>query len=153
MANPRDIVLFHKKRELREQTNVDVGALNKAMKQSARELRNRVEDLVSCCLPTAYLAAIGVSLQVKSWFSEADKSQKLLLLTDNALGWAVQEFVQKDEKDAIDEMVKKQLTRMQKKVEVSNFTAHRHSKLTVRCFFRNKPLTRTTQNRSKSSWK
>ncbi|KAG8522374.1 LOW QUALITY PROTEIN: Double-strand break repair protein MRE11 [Galemys pyrenaicus] len=62
--------------------------------------------------------AEGVTLRVedlvKQYFQTAEKNVQLSLLTERGMGEAVQEFVDKEEKDAIEELVKFQLEKTQR---------------------------------------
>uniref|UniRef100_A0A8C2UI32 Double-strand break repair protein n=1 Tax=Chinchilla lanigera TaxID=34839 RepID=A0A8C2UI32_CHILA len=51
---------------------------------------------------------------VKQYFQTAEKNVQLSLLTERGMGEAVQEFVDKEEKDAIEELVKYQLEKTQR---------------------------------------
>nr|XP_061828810.1 double-strand break repair protein MRE11-like isoform X1 [Nerophis lumbriciformis]XP_061828925.1 double-strand break repair protein MRE11-like isoform X1 [Nerophis lumbriciformis] len=96
VANPKDIIHFlrcrEKKEQVKDETYVDY---SKAIKMSAVE-GLRVEDLV------------------KQYFEVAEQKVQLSLLTEQGMGKAIQEFVDKDEKDAIEELITYQLEKTQR---------------------------------------
>ncbi|XP_028817457.1 double-strand break repair protein MRE11 isoform X2 [Denticeps clupeoides] len=97
VANPKDILHFLRHKETKdgvkgEADHMDFDAL--LSRPSSDVLTLRVEDLV------------------KEYFQTAEKS--LSLLTEQAMGKAVQEFVDKEEKDAIEELIKYQLEKTQR---------------------------------------
>ncbi|XP_074647490.1 double-strand break repair protein MRE11-like [Tubulanus polymorphus] len=94
VANPRDMIKFHRKKLLKEEIKTDVEAMNKAL-APVRLDAARVEDMV------------------KQYFANANKGSRLALLTERGLGEAVQEFVDKEEKDAIPELVNYQIRKTQ----------------------------------------
>ncbi|KAM6946400.1 double-strand break repair protein MRE11 [Aplochiton taeniatus] len=95
-ANPKDIIHFLRRRETKEgikdEGGVEIGTL---LARTAIE-GQRVEDLV------------------KQYFEQAEKSVQLSLLTEQGMGKAVQEFVDKEEKSAIEELIKYQLEKTQR---------------------------------------
>nr|XP_040054239.1 double-strand break repair protein MRE11 isoform X2 [Gasterosteus aculeatus aculeatus] len=95
VANPKDIIHFLRRREQKEdnkdEVNVDYGSL---LKTTAAE-GLRVEDLV------------------KQYFAATEQTVQLSLLTEHGMGKALQEFVDKDEKDAIEELITYQLEKTQ----------------------------------------
>ncbi|XP_078258843.1 double-strand break repair protein MRE11 isoform X2 [Rhinoraja longicauda] len=95
VANPKDIIHFFRHREHKERNDTEINFENFANK-SSEGMTLRVEDLV------------------KQYFENAEKSIQLSLLTERGMGEAVQEFVDKEEKDAIDELVKFQLEKTQR---------------------------------------
>uniref|UniRef100_A0A2I2YNP4 Double-strand break repair protein n=1 Tax=Gorilla gorilla gorilla TaxID=9595 RepID=A0A2I2YNP4_GORGO len=90
VANPKDIIHFFRHREQKEKTGEEINF----GKLTAKSLR--VEDLV------------------KQYFQTEEKNVQLSLLTERGMGEAVQEFVDKEEKDAIEELVKYQLEKTQR---------------------------------------
>lgn len=91
VANPKDIILFHRKRETSEQKDGvtverDIVKLNE-------------QDLVR-------FSAVDL---VHSFFEQAEEGKRLKLLTVSGLGRAIKEFVDKEEKDAIVELVRHQM--------------------------------------------
>lgn len=96
VANPKDIIHFLRRREqkenIKDEINVDYGKL---VKNTATE-GLRVEDLV------------------KKYFEAAEQTVQLSLLTEQGMGKAIQEFVDKDEKDAIEELISYQLEKTQR---------------------------------------
>uniref|UniRef100_A0A6Q2Y3R6 Double-strand break repair protein n=1 Tax=Esox lucius TaxID=8010 RepID=A0A6Q2Y3R6_ESOLU len=98
VANPKDVIHFIRQKEYKakvEEDNVDFGQL---MSQSTTE-GLRVEDLV------------------KEYFKTAEKTMQLSLLTEQGMGKAVQEFVDKEEKDAIEELIRYQLEKTQRHLQ------------------------------------
>lgn len=96
VANPKDIIHFLRRREqkesIKDEITVDYGKL---VKNTATE-GLRVEDLV------------------KKYFEAAEQTVQLSLLTEQGMGKAIQEFVDKDEKDAIEELISYQLEKTQR---------------------------------------
>ncbi|XP_027739081.1 double-strand break repair protein MRE11 isoform X1 [Empidonax traillii] len=95
VANPKDIIHFFRRREQKEKNDIDLN-FGKWVSRPAEGTTLRVEDLV------------------KQYFQTAEKKVQLSLLTERGMGEAVQEFVDKEEKDAIEELVKFQLEKTQK---------------------------------------
>lgn len=95
VANPKDIIHFFRHREHKEKNDTKIN-FEKFANKSSEGMTLRVEDLV------------------KQYFETAEKSIQLSLLTERGMGEAVQEFVDKEEKDAIDELVKFQLEKTQR---------------------------------------
>ncbi|XP_075775480.1 double-strand break repair protein MRE11 isoform X2 [Pelodiscus sinensis] len=94
-ANPKDIIHFFRHREQKEKNDeVNFGKL--VSRPASEGMTLRVEDLV------------------KQYFQTAEKKVQLSLLTERGMGEAVQEFVDKEEKDAIEELVKFQLEKTQR---------------------------------------
>ncbi|XP_067221444.1 double-strand break repair protein MRE11 isoform X5 [Chanodichthys erythropterus] len=97
VANPKDILHFIRHREAKDsikEEGVDFGAL--LSRPTSEVLQLRVEDLV------------------KEYFQTAEKNVQLSLLTEQGMGKAVQEFVDKEEKDAIEELINYQLEKTQR---------------------------------------
>ncbi|XP_041653263.1 double-strand break repair protein MRE11 [Cheilinus undulatus] len=96
VANPKDLIHFLRKREqkedIKDEVNVDY---SKILKNKATE-GLRVEDLV------------------KQYFQAAEQTVQLSLLSEHGMGKAIQEFVDKDEKDAIEELITYQLEKTQR---------------------------------------
>lgn len=99
VANPKDIVHFLRHREQKEgiKDEIDVD-YSKLVKTTAVE-GLRVEDLV------------------KQYFEAAEQKVQLSLLTEQGMGKAIQEFVDKDEKDAIEELITYQLEKTQRHLQ------------------------------------
>ncbi|XP_061484788.1 double-strand break repair protein MRE11 [Rhineura floridana] len=95
IANPKDIIHFSRHREQKEKNENEIN-FGKLVQKPASETTLRVEDLV------------------KQYFQTAEKKVQLSLLTERGMGEAVQEFVDKEEKDAIEELVKFQLEKTQR---------------------------------------
>ncbi|XP_029373121.1 double-strand break repair protein MRE11 isoform X2 [Echeneis naucrates] len=104
VANPKDIIHFLRRREqkedIKDEFNVDYG---RVLKTTAVE-GLRVEDLV------------------KKYFEETEKTVQLSLLTEQGMGKAIQEFVDKDERDAIQELINYQLEKTQRHLQVRGVT-------------------------------
>ncbi|CAB1348227.1 unnamed protein product [Coregonus sp. 'balchen'] len=99
VANPKDVVHFIRQKEYRAKVkgeeDVDFGQL---LSRSSTE-GLRVEDLV------------------KEYFQTAEKTVQLSLLTEQGMGKAVQEYVDKEEKDAIEELIRYQLEKTQRHLQ------------------------------------
>lgn len=95
IANPKDVIHFFRRREQKENTGEEIN-FGKFITKPAEGVTLRVEDLV------------------KQYFQTAEKNVQLSLLTERGMGEAVQEFVDKEEKDAIEELVKYQLEKTQR---------------------------------------
>ncbi|KAM3615991.1 uncharacterized protein V6R79_010645 [Siganus canaliculatus] len=99
VANPKDIIHFlrrrEKKEDIKDEVNIDY---TKLVKPTAVE-GLRVEDLV------------------KQYFEAAEQRVQLSLLTEQGMGKAIQEFVDKDEKDAIEELITYQLQKTQRHLQ------------------------------------
>ncbi|KAB0370721.1 hypothetical protein FD755_017130, partial [Muntiacus reevesi] len=95
VANPKDIIHFFRHREQKENTGEEIN-FGKFISKPSEGTTLRVEDLV------------------KQYFQTAEKNVQLSLLTERGMGEAVQEFVDKEEKDAIEELVKYQLEKTQR---------------------------------------
>ncbi|XP_076969352.1 double-strand break repair protein MRE11 isoform X2 [Tamandua tetradactyla] len=95
VANPKDIIHFFRHREQKEKTEEEIN-FGKLITKPSEGTTLRVEDLV------------------KQYFQTAEKNVQLSLLTERGMGEAVQEFVDKEEKDAIEELVKYQLEKTQR---------------------------------------
>ncbi|CAJ1065458.1 double-strand break repair protein MRE11 [Xyrichtys novacula] len=104
VANPKDLIHFLRKREqkqeIKDEVNVDY---SKILKTTAVE-GLRVEDLV------------------KQYFETAEQTVQLSLLTEQGMGKAIQEFVDKDEKDAIEELITYQLEKTQRHLQARGVT-------------------------------
>ncbi|NXV96354.1 MRE11 protein, partial [Calonectris borealis] len=96
VANPKDIIHFFRHRELKEKNDSDLNFGKLVSRPASEGMTLRVEDLV------------------KQYFQTAEKKVQLSLLTERGMGEAVQEFVDKEEKDAIEELVKFQLEKTQR---------------------------------------
>ncbi|XP_068411897.1 double-strand break repair protein MRE11 isoform X2 [Eschrichtius robustus] len=95
VANPKDVIHFFRRREQKEDTGEEIN-FGKFITKPSEGTTLRVEDLV------------------KQYFQTAEKNVQLSLLTERGMGEAVQEFVDKEEKDAIEELVKYQLEKTQR---------------------------------------
>ncbi|XP_051481701.1 double-strand break repair protein MRE11 isoform X2 [Apus apus] len=96
VANPKDIIHFFRHREQKEKNDSDLDFGKLVSRPASEGMTLRVEDLV------------------KQYFQTAEKKVQLSLLTERGMGEAVQEFVDKEEKDAIEELVKFQLEKTQR---------------------------------------
>ncbi|XP_074840372.1 double-strand break repair protein MRE11 isoform X2 [Carettochelys insculpta] len=96
IANPKDIIYFFRHREQKEKNEDEINFGKFIRGPTSERTTLRVEDLV------------------KQYFQTAEKKVELSLLTERAMGEAVQEFVDKEEKDAIEELVKFQLEKTQR---------------------------------------
>lgn len=105
-ANPKDIIHFFKHKEQKDKKDTLEINFGKVDRKSSSEVATlRVEDLV------------------KQYFQTAEKNVQLSLLTERGMGEAVQEFVDKEEKDAIEELVKFQLEKTQRFLKERNIDA------------------------------
>lgn len=95
VANPKDVIHFFRHREQKQNTGEEIN-FGKLISKPSEGSTLRVEDLV------------------KQYFQTAEKNVQLSLLTERGMGEAVQEFVDKEEKDAIEELVKYQLEKTQR---------------------------------------
>lgn len=57
---------------------------------------------------------------VETYFKKAEDKNKLTALTEKGLGDAIQEYIEKDEKDAIAELINFQIDKLQVKFKYSN---------------------------------
>uniref|UniRef100_A0A8C6HC04 Double-strand break repair protein n=1 Tax=Mus spicilegus TaxID=10103 RepID=A0A8C6HC04_MUSSI len=96
VANPKDVIHFFRHREQKGKTGEEINFGMLITKPASEGTTLRVEDLV------------------KQYFQTAEKNVQLSLLTERGMGEAVQEFVDKEEKDAIEELVKYQLEKTQR---------------------------------------
>uniref|UniRef100_A0A8C5K759 Double-strand break repair protein n=1 Tax=Jaculus jaculus TaxID=51337 RepID=A0A8C5K759_JACJA len=96
VANPKDVIHFFRHREQKVKTGEEIDFGKLIPKPHSEGATLRVEDLV------------------KQYFQTAEKNVQLSLLTERGMGEAVQEFVDKEEKDAIEELVKYQLEKTQR---------------------------------------
>lgn len=96
VANPKDVIHFFRHREQKGKTGEEINFGKLITKPAPEGTTLRVEDLV------------------KQYFQTAEKNVQLSLLTERGMGEAVQEFVDKEEKDAIEELVKYQLEKTQR---------------------------------------
>ncbi|XP_048838073.1 double-strand break repair protein MRE11 [Brienomyrus brachyistius] len=97
LANPKDVVHFIRRREQKETKDEESMNFDDLLSRSSAEvLQLRVEDLV------------------KQYFETAEKNVQLSLLTEQGMGKAVQEFVDKEERDAIEELINYQLEKTQR---------------------------------------
>ncbi|XP_044140526.1 double-strand break repair protein MRE11 [Bufo gargarizans] len=105
-ANPKDIIHFFRHKEQKDKKDIVEINFGKLDSKSSSEVATlRVEDLV------------------KQYFQTAEKNVQLSLLTERGMGEAVQEFVDKEEKDAIEELVKFQLEKTQRFLKERNIDA------------------------------
>eukprot|EP00064_Thunnus_orientalis_P004324 superscaffoldBa00000391_g4335 len=134
VANPKDIVHFVRRREqkedIKDEVNVDY---SKLLKPAAAE-GLRVEDLV------------------KQYFEAAEKTVQLSLLTEQGMGKAIQEFVDKDEKDAIEELITYQLEKTQRHLQARGVTTEQDIDTEVRLFRDSKKNTTEEENEIKEAF-
>uniref|UniRef100_A0A8C6MDR1 Double-strand break repair protein n=1 Tax=Nothobranchius furzeri TaxID=105023 RepID=A0A8C6MDR1_NOTFU len=104
VANPKDIIHFLRKREykddIKDEVTIDYGKLIK---------------------PTA-VGGLRVEDMVKQYFEAAEQKVQLSLLTEQGMGKAIQEYVDKDEKDAIEELITCQLEKTQRHLQARGVT-------------------------------
>uniref|UniRef100_H3CQQ5 Double-strand break repair protein n=1 Tax=Tetraodon nigroviridis TaxID=99883 RepID=H3CQQ5_TETNG len=104
VANPKDIIHFLRRREKREDPKDEVNVDYSRVMKSAAVEGLRVEDLV------------------KQYFEAAEQTVQLSLLTEQGMGKAIREFVDKDEKDAIEELITYQLEKTQRHLQARGVT-------------------------------
>ncbi|XP_053176683.1 double-strand break repair protein MRE11 [Scomber japonicus] len=133
VANPKDIIHFLRRREqkedIKDEVNIDYGKL---VKTTAVE-GLRVEDLV------------------KQYLEAAEKTVQLSLLTEQGMGKAIQEFVDKDEKDAIEELITYQLEKTQRHLQARGVTTEQDIDTEVRLFRDSKKNTTEEENEIKEA--
>lgn len=101
VANPKDILHFTRRKIITKKEDKNDERLQYAIRKEALE-KSRVEDVV------------------KDIFSKADTNMQLKLLTEKGMGDAVSEYVEKEEKEAISELVKYQLEKTQGYLKTRN---------------------------------
>ncbi|KAG7268882.1 hypothetical protein CRUP_032989 [Coryphaenoides rupestris] len=99
VANPKDVIHFMRRREHKEAVNDEINIDYSQLVRTTAVEGLRVEDLV------------------KQYFEAAEQKVQLSLLTESGMGKAIQEFVDKDEKDAIDELITYQLEKTQRHLQ------------------------------------
>ncbi|XP_019944009.2 double-strand break repair protein MRE11 [Paralichthys olivaceus] len=128
VANPKDIIHFLRHREqkenIKDEVNVDY---SKLIKNTAVE-GLRVEDLV------------------KQYFEAAEQTVQLSLLTEQGMGKAIQEFVEKDEKDAIQELITYQLEKTQRHLQARGVTTEQDIDTEIKLFRDSKKNTTEEEN-------
>ncbi|XP_031152583.1 double-strand break repair protein MRE11 isoform X1 [Sander lucioperca] len=133
VANPKDIIHFLRRREqkedIKDEVNVDYGKL---LKTTAVE-GLRVEDLV------------------KQYFEATEQTVQLSLLTEKGMGKAIQEFVDKDEKDAIEELITYQLEKTQRHLQARGVTTEQDIDAEIRLFRDSKKNTTEEENEIKEA--
>ncbi|KAK9520865.1 hypothetical protein VZT92_020724 [Zoarces viviparus] len=133
VANPKDLIHFLRRREqkedIKDEVNLDYGKL---LKTSAVE-GLRVEDLV------------------KQYFEATEQTVQLSLLTAQGMGKAIQEFVDKDEKDAIEELITYQLERTQRHLQARGVTTEQDIDAEIRRFRDSKKNTTEEENEIKEA--
>lgn len=133
VANPKDVIHFLRRREQKEdnkdEVNVDYGKL---LKSTAVE-GLRVEDLV------------------KQYFEATEQNVQLSLLTEHGMGKAIQEFVDKDEKDAIEELITYQLEKTQRHLQARGVTTEQDIDLEIQRFRDSKKNTTEEENEIKEA--
>ncbi|XP_040054160.2 double-strand break repair protein MRE11 isoform X1 [Gasterosteus aculeatus] len=133
VANPKDIIHFLRRREQKEdnkdEVNVDYGSL---LKTTAAE-GLRVEDLV------------------KQYFAATEQTVQLSLLTEHGMGKALQEFVDKDEKDAIEELITYQLEKTQRHLQARAVTTEQDIDTEIQRFRDSKKNTTEEDNEIKEA--
>uniref|UniRef100_A0A915J9N2 Mre11 DNA-binding domain-containing protein n=1 Tax=Romanomermis culicivorax TaxID=13658 RepID=A0A915J9N2_ROMCU len=92
VANPKDLVLFHRHREQRARVGAGVDR-ELVDRVAAKALSSRVEDYV-----------------VK-YFANVSDDKQMVVLTERGLAESLKHFVDKDEKDAIATLLQHQLAR------------------------------------------
>ncbi|XP_068614679.1 double-strand break repair protein MRE11-like [Brachionichthys hirsutus] len=128
VANPKDIIHFLRHREknadIKDEFNVDY---SKLVKTTAAE-GLRVEHLV------------------KQYFEAAEQTVQLSLLTEQGMAKAIQEFVDKDEKDAIEELINYQLEKTQLHLQARGVTTEQDIDTEIQRFRDSKKNTAEEEN-------
>ncbi|GFY46545.1 double-strand break repair protein MRE11 [Trichonephila inaurata madagascariensis] len=102
VANPKDIIHFsRRKSEKMKPTEIDAEMLKTILKQEGFD-KQRVEDLV------------------KKYFEQTDDTKRLLVLSEIGVSTAVQEYVDKDVKEAISTLVDEQVKKTQNHLKQSS---------------------------------
>ncbi|KAM6987203.1 double-strand break repair protein MRE11 [Tautogolabrus adspersus] len=134
IANPKDLIHFLRRREqkedIKDEVNVDY---SKILKTTAVE-GLRVEDLV------------------KQYFETAEKTVQLSLLTEHGMGKAIQEFVDKDEKEAIEELITYQLEKTQRHLQARGVTTEQDIDTEIQRFRESKKNTNEEENEIKEAF-
>ncbi|XP_056297017.1 double-strand break repair protein MRE11-like [Pseudoliparis swirei] len=133
VANPKDILHFLRRREqkgdAKDEVNVDY---SKLVKNTAVE-GLRVEDLV------------------KQYFEATEQTVQLSLLTERGMGKAIQEFVDKDEKDAIEELITYQLEKTQRHLQARGVVTEQDIDAEIQRFRDSKKNTAEEENEIKEA--
>nr|XP_057936557.1 double-strand break repair protein MRE11 [Doryrhamphus excisus] len=133
VANPKDIIHFlrarEKKEKIKDESYVDY---SKVTKTSALE-GLRVEDLV------------------KQYFEVAEQKMQLSLLTEQGMAKAIQEFVDKDERDAIEELITYQREKTQRHLQGRNVITEQEIDAEVRQIRESKRNTMEEENEIKEA--
>ncbi|XP_077578972.1 double-strand break repair protein MRE11 [Stigmatopora nigra] len=95
VANPKDLIHFLRSREKKEQVKDEINVDYSKVRKTTTAEGLKMEDLV------------------KNYLETTEQKVQLSLLTQRSIGKAIQEFVYKDEKDAIEELVSYQLEKTQ----------------------------------------
>ncbi|KAL8607335.1 hypothetical protein ACOMHN_039485 [Nucella lapillus] len=102
VANPEQMIIFHQRRKMGGNVN-------------SNEDLDLLAEIRPQCLDSA-----RVEDMVKEYFSKVDTACQLQVLTEKGMGEAVKEYVDKEEREAISELVKYQLQKTQKYLKVRN---------------------------------
>uniref|UniRef100_A0A1A8KZ37 Double-strand break repair protein n=2 Tax=Nothobranchius pienaari TaxID=704102 RepID=A0A1A8KZ37_9TELE len=128
VANPKDIIHFLRKREykddIKDEVTIDYGKLIK---------------------PTA-VGGLRVEDMVKQYFEAAEQKVQLSLLTEQGMGKAIQEYVDKDEKDAIEELITCQLEKTQRHLQARGVTTEQDIDAEIQLFRQSKKNTTEEEN-------
>ncbi|KAK6171195.1 hypothetical protein SNE40_019436 [Patella caerulea] len=104
VANPKDVVLFQRKR------------VNTAKKEEGGE---GDAELLANIKPQS-LDSARVEDMVRDYFNKVDGANQLQVLTEKGMGDAIKEYVDKEEREAISELVKYQIGKTQKYLKDRN---------------------------------
>uniref|UniRef100_A0A8C5AUR4 Double-strand break repair protein MRE11 n=1 Tax=Gadus morhua TaxID=8049 RepID=A0A8C5AUR4_GADMO len=99
VANPKDVIHFLRRRENKE------------------AVKDEIDIDYSRLVRTTALEGLRVEDLVKQYFEAAEQKVQLSLLTESGMGKAIQEFVDKDEKEAIEELISYQLEKTQRHLQ------------------------------------
>uniref|UniRef100_A0A8C7ZGV7 Double-strand break repair protein n=1 Tax=Oryzias sinensis TaxID=183150 RepID=A0A8C7ZGV7_9TELE len=118
VANPKDIIHFMRRRE---------------QKVDFKGLKNQL--LFNKLVKTVAVEGLRVEDLVKQYFEAAEQKVQLSLLTEQGMGKAIQEFVDKDEKDAIEELIRYQLEKTQRHLQARGVTTEQDIDMEVGGFY------------------
>ncbi|XP_057695728.1 double-strand break repair protein MRE11 [Corythoichthys intestinalis] len=99
VANPKDLIHFLRCREKKEKIKDEISIDYSRVPNTTAVEGLKMEDLV------------------KNYLEATEQKVQLSLLTEHSIGKAIQEFVYKDEKDAIEELISYQLEKTQRHLQ------------------------------------
>ncbi|KAK1790203.1 hypothetical protein P4O66_014118 [Electrophorus voltai] len=108
VANPKDLLHFTRQREAKD------GMRGKSCMYTHTPFDEGIDFEALLSRPSSEVLQLRVEDLVKEYFQTAEKNMQLSLLTEQGMGKAVQEFVDKEERDAIEELISYQLEKTQR---------------------------------------